>query len=50
MTIGALGVDFSANSDLDIFSPNLAYATHNNTLYSINLTTSVVIVEVYELP
>ncbi len=39
VTVGPLGVDFSANSDIDIFSPNLAYALNNNTLYSLNLTT-----------
>ncbi|MDP3073446.1 MAG: DUF4394 domain-containing protein [Opitutaceae bacterium] len=43
VTIGALGVDFSANSDLDIFSPTLAYAVNStgaaSSLYRINLTT-----------
>ncbi len=43
VTVGPLGVDFSANSDLDIFSPTLAYAVNNagatSSLYAINLTT-----------
>lgn len=43
VTIGALGVDFGADSDLDLFSPNLAYAVNSSgaasSLYRINLTT-----------
>ncbi len=43
VTIGSLGVDFTANSDLDIFAPNMAYAVNQSggtaTLYTINLTT-----------
>jgi hypothetical protein len=43
VSVGALGVDFSANSDLDIFSPTLAYAVNStgaaSSLYRINLTT-----------
>jgi hypothetical protein len=43
VTLGPLGVDFSANSDIDIFSPNLAYAVNStgsaSSLYTINLTT-----------
>jgi hypothetical protein len=39
VTVGPLGVDFGSGSDLDIFSPTLAYATNANSLYAINLTT-----------
>ncbi|MEO6246351.1 MAG: DUF4394 domain-containing protein [Opitutaceae bacterium] len=43
VTVGALGVDFSANCDIDIFSPGLAYAVNStgtaSSLYSINLNT-----------
>ncbi|MES2697648.1 MAG: DUF4394 domain-containing protein [Verrucomicrobiota bacterium] len=43
VTLGTLGVDFSANSDIDIVSPGAAYAVNNAggvaTLYSLNLTT-----------
>jgi hypothetical protein len=43
VTVGPLGVDFTANSDIDIFSPNLGYAVNNNnttsSLYRINLAT-----------
>ena len=43
VTIGALGVDFSALAALDIFSPATAYATNVNvgtsSLYRINLAT-----------
>lgn len=43
VTVGALGVDFSANCDVDIVSPNLAYAVNStgaaSSLYRINLTT-----------
>lgn len=42
VTVGSLGVDFGAASDLDIFSPNLAYAVNStgaaSSLYAINLT------------
>jgi hypothetical protein len=42
VTVGSLGVDFSAGSDLDIFGPNLAYAVNQaggaSSLYAINLT------------
>lgn len=43
VTLGALGADFSANSDIDIVSPATAYAVNQNgavsTLYSLSLTT-----------
>ncbi len=43
VTVGALGVDFTSSSDIDIFGPNAAFAVNNSgnvaTLYSLNLTT-----------
>lgn len=43
VTIGALGADFGANSDIDIVSPATAYAVNRSgsvsTLYTLNLTT-----------
>ncbi len=42
-TIGSLGIDFNATGGFDIFSPqsgtNVAIASSNSTLYSIDLTT-----------
>lgn len=43
VTLGALGADFGANSDIDIVSPSTAYAVNHNgtvsTLYTLNLAT-----------
>jgi hypothetical protein len=43
VTVGSLGVDFGATSDLDIFAPGAAYAVNRagntSTLYSLNLAT-----------
>jgi hypothetical protein len=43
VTVGPLGVDFGADCDLDIFSPNLAYAVNRtgaaSSLYRIDLAT-----------